>query len=302
VIPAGHGPLRTLLFAPGSDGRKLAKVASFGADAVVLDLEDAVADDEKTVARSIVREALERRGAGAPAYVRVNGADTGRLEEDVEAVVCPGLAGIMVPKVEEAATLPAVDARLGALEAELGWAGGSIALLAIVETARGIVRVDEIAEQAPPRLVTLVFGLGDFSVDIGVDISRNGDELLYARSRVVVAARAGGLDAPVDGPYLDIHDLEGLDADCRRSRALGFQGRVIVYPGQVETAARAYSQVSDEEAARCRAVVEAFEAAEAAGSASIQVGGRFVDYPIYERAKRTLELAGSTAAHAGEPA
>jgi citrate lyase subunit beta/citryl-CoA lyase len=201
------------------------------------------------------------------------------------------LAGIMVPKLEDPATLPRVDVLLAEQEARVGLEPGAIAVLGIVETARGIVRVDDIAAAAPPRLVTLVFGLGDFSVDIGVDVTAEGDELLYARSRVVVAARAAGLEAPVDGPYLDIHDAEGLGADCRRSRTLGFQGRVIVYPGQVEAAARAYSELSPDEAARCRAVVDAFEAAEAAGRASIQVDGRFVDYPIYERARRKLRLA-----------
>jgi citrate lyase subunit beta/citryl-CoA lyase len=291
VRPTREPLLRTLLFAPGSDARKLERVVSFGADAVVLDLEDAVADAEKTAARGLVRAALDAYGGDVSAWVRVNGEQTGRLADDVGGVAGVRLAGIMVPKVEDPQTLPRVDELLGEREQALAQEPGSVALLAIVETARGLVRVDEIAAAAPPRLLTLVFGLGDFSVDIGVDVSRDGDELLYARSRIVVAARAAGLVPPVDGPYLGIHDAEGLEADCRRSRSLGFQGRVIVYPGQVDVAARAYSELSAEEEARCREIVDAFEAAESAGSASIQVGGRFVDYPIYEHARRKLRLA-----------
>jgi citrate lyase subunit beta/citryl-CoA lyase len=291
VRAARQHPLRTLLFAPGSDARKLERVVSFGADAVVLDLEDAVADAEKTAARGLVRAALDGYETDVSAWVRVNGEQTGRLADDVGGVAGVRLAGIMVPKVEDPETLPRVDALLADREEALGMEPGSVALLAIVETARGLVRVDEIAAAAPARLLTLVFGLGDFSVDIGVDVSSDGDELLYARSRIVVAARAADVEPPVDGPYLDIHDAEGLEADCRRSRSLGFQGRVIVYPRQVDVAARAYSELSPEEEARCREVVDAFEAAESAGSASIQVGGRFVDYPIYERARRKLRLA-----------
>jgi citrate lyase subunit beta/citryl-CoA lyase len=107
---------------------------------------------------------------------------------------------------------------------------------------------------------------------------------------VVVAARAAGLPPPLDGPYLDIPNIAGLEEDCRRSRRLGFQGRVVIYPAHVEPVQRVYSELSEEEAERCRRVVAAFEEAEAAGSASIQVDGRFVDYPLYDRAKQKLRL------------
>jgi citrate lyase subunit beta/citryl-CoA lyase len=284
-------PLRSLLFAPGNHPRKLEKVATFGSDVIVLDLEDAVADAEKTAARDLVRDALTRYEPGTNAVVRVNGETTGRLDDDVRSVACEQLAGIMVPKLEDPGTLGRVDATLSELESDLGLDAGSVALLGIVETAKGLIRCEEIAAAAPPRLRTIVFGLGDFSVDIGVDVSQEGDELLYARSRIVVAARAAELEAPIDGPYLRIHDMTGLEEDSRRSRGLGFQGRVVVYPPQVEHVARAYSELSDEEEARCRAIVEAFESAETSGSASIQVGGGFVDYPIYERAKRKLVLS-----------
>lgn len=283
-------PLRSLLFAPGNHPSKLEKVGTFGSDAIVLDLEDAVADTEKAEARDAVRAALPLYTAPKAVFVRVNGAETGRLEEDVRAVVCADLDGLMVPKVERPDTLPELDGLLAELERERGLPEGHVRLLALVETAGGLVRCEEIASTAPSRLLTLVFGLGDFSVDIGVDLTDDATELLYARSRVVVAARAARLRPPLDGPYLDLHNVAGLIADTMRSRQLGFQGRVVVYPPQVEHVQRTYSELPEEEAERAQRVIEAFEAAEAAGSASIQVDGRFVDYPIYARAKEKLRL------------
>jgi citrate lyase subunit beta/citryl-CoA lyase len=281
--------LRSLLFAPGNHARRLERVGDFGSDAIVLDLEDAVANAEKVAARGSTRAAL-------PTYrdtvviVRVNGAHTDLFEGDVEAVVCTELDCLMVPKVESAETLVALDRLVARLEEERGVTPGQIRLLPLVETALGIARCEEIAFGAPPRTLTLAFGLGDFSVDIGVDLTTDARELLYARSRVVVAARAAGMPAPVDGPFPDIHDLEGVYENTLHSRQLGFQGRVVVYPAQVEPVQRAYSELSPEEAERARRVVQAFEEAEAAGVASIQVDGRFVDYPLYYRARHRLQL------------
>lgn len=283
-------PLRSLLFAPGNQPRKLAKVGSFGSDAIVLDLEDAVADAEKDAARTSVRDALPTYDADTVVVVRVNGPDTGRLEADVEAVLCAELDCLMVPKVERPEVLPDLDGLLAALERERGVEEGRTRLLALIETAKGLVRCEEIALAAPERLHTLIFGLGDFTVDLGIDLTHDATELLYARSRVAVAARAAGLPQPLDGPYLDLQNIEGLVADTLRSRQLGFQGRIVVYPPQVDPVQRAYSQLADDEVAQARRVVEAFESAEAGGSASIQVDGRFVDYPIYRRARHKLRL------------
>jgi citrate lyase subunit beta/citryl-CoA lyase len=277
------------LFAPGSDRRKLGKVGSFGADAIVLDLEDAVAEREKVAARALVREAI-------PTYedtvvvARVNGAGTGLMEDDIASTVCPGLACVMVPKVESSETLDRVDEIVAEQEDLHCMEPGEVRVLALIETAKGLVGSEDIAARAPSRLLTLVFGLGDFSTDIGVDLTEDSTELLYARSRVVVAARAAGLRPPIDGPFLDLKNEEALAADCRRSRQLGFQGRVTVYPPQVETTQRCYSWLSEEEARQAREVVEAFDAAEREGSASIRVEGRFVDYPIYYRAREKLKL------------
>jgi len=286
--------LRSLLFAPGNHARRLERVGDFGSDVVVLDLEDAVADAEKVAARSSTRAALPTY-RDAVVTVRVNGVHTGLQEGDVEAVVCPELDCLMIPKVETPDVLGELDSLVARLEQERGIAPGQIRFLPLVETALGIARCEEIAFAAPARVVTLVFGLGDFSVDIGVDLTSEATELLYARSRVVVAARAAGFPAPLDGPFPDIHDLDGLRENTLLSRKLGFQGRVVVYPGQVQTVQRTYSELSGEEVEQARRVVEAFEEAEEPGIASIQVDGRFVDYPIVALAQRVLDKADAIA-------
>jgi citrate lyase subunit beta/citryl-CoA lyase len=283
-------PLRALLFAPGSEPGKLAKVASFGADAVVFDLEDAVAEPEKDAARELVREALMRYQGDSVAMARVNSADTGRMENDVCALVCEQLDCIVVPKVELPETLFELDLLLTRLERERRIHEGRVRLLPLVESARGLVRAEEIALSAPGRLLTLAFGSVDFTADIGVSPTEGGAELLYARSRLIVAARAGDLGPPVDGPYLDLQNVEGLVADSRRSRGGGFQGRVVVYPPHVGHVQDAYGALPHENLESARTIVEAFEEALRSGLASIQVEGRFVDYPIYFAAKRTLEL------------
>ena len=282
--------LRSLLFAPGNHERRLQKVGTFGSDAIVLDLEDAVADAEKDEARRMVRDALPTYADTPVVTVRVNSHGTGRMEEDIIAVAYPGLDCVMVPKIESPETLQRCDALLYALERERGLPVGAIRLLGIVETPIGLIRCDDIALAAPERTLTLAFGLGDFSTEIQVDLSAGGKELLYARGRLLVAVRAAGMRAPIDGPYLDIHDDEGLEADTRASRGLGYEGRVVVYPRQVDIAQRVYAELSDEDVARSQSVVDAFEAAEGEGLASIQVDGRFVDYPIYDRARQKLRL------------
>lgn len=294
--------LRALLFVPGTERRKLAKVATFGADAIVIDLEDAVADDEKTEARAVTREALPSYAGGPAIMVRVNGRATGRMADDLRAVVHPRLDAVVVPKLEDAETLREVDAVLDEAEAREGLARGHVRVLALVETALGLVRCEDALARAPERLVTAIFGLGDFTADLGIDLTADAAELAYARSRVVVAARAAGLRRPIDGPFLDLFNEEGLLADSARSRQLGYQGRVTVYPPQVDATQRAYSWLGDEEAERARRVVAAFEEGERRGVASLRVDGQFVDYPIYRRAVEKLRLYDAYRQSQPEPA
>jgi citrate lyase subunit beta/citryl-CoA lyase len=281
-------PLRTLLFVPGNDERKLSKVGTTGADLVVIDLEDAVAEAAKTEARATANQAVGRISRTAAVAVRVNGLDTGRLQDDIAAVAQAGLSAIVVPKVEAPDSLTAAQESLAMSERNGPHPSGTIALIALLETPLGIARCEEILLNAPQRTVAAMFGVADFSAALGVEPTAGGMELLYARGRLIVAARAARMASTIDGPYLRIDDSEGLLDDSRRSRALGFQGRVALHPSQVAPINQAFSELSSEQLTLARRIVEAFEEAEAAGTASIRVGGRFVDYPVYEQARAKL--------------
>jgi citrate lyase subunit beta/citryl-CoA lyase len=280
--------LRALLFVPGNDRRKLARAGTAGADMIVIDLEDAVAEAEKTAARAVASEAIAALVPVSLVAVRVNGVESSRLEDDIAAVTRPGLAAIVVPKVEDLDALAKADQALSEAETAHGLHDGAIGLLAILETPRGIARCEEILFGAPARTITALFGLADFAAALGVDITDQGSELFYARARLIVAARAAGLAAPIDGPFLRVDDLDGLLADSRRARAAGFQGRLALHPRQIEPIQRAFSDLSEEQLAAARRVVQAFEGAEASGVASIRVDGQFVDYPLYHMARAKL--------------
>lgn len=280
--------LRSFLFVPANHARRVEKALGSDADAVILDLEDAVAQSEKRIAREMAGEALSavRRPR---LYVRVNGLDTGLALDDFEAVVRGGLDGLMIPKVESARDVQVAAWLLGQLERQCGMQEGTVELVALVETARGIERAAEIA-LASPRLARIAFGAVDYCLDMGVSYAEAAQVLVHARARLVVACRAAGLGPPVDTVFPDIRDREGLEQEARLARALGFGGKMVIHPDQIEPVNRIFSP-SPEEVAWARKVVEAFAAAEAAGCSSIQVDGKFIDYPVAARAKQVLALA-----------
>ncbi len=284
------GPHRSYLFAPGNHPRKVEKVFAAGADAAILDLEDAVAAAEKVAARDAVVAALKapRRCRG---FVRVNAADTDLFAGDLDAVVGPWLDGVMLPKVESPGQLQAADARMAELERRHGMKPGAVDLLPIVETAKGLADVAAIAA-AGTRVRRLSFGAVDLAKDLGMQLTDDEWELTPARFAVALASRAAGLEAPLDTVWVHFRDTDGLVASATRARTLGFQGKMCIHPDQVAPVNAAFTP-SAEEAAKAERIVAAFEKAEAAGSASIVVDGFFVDYPVVDHARRTLALVKS---------
>lgn len=278
---------RSYLFAPGNHPRRVEKALGLAADAVILDLEDAVAVAEKPAARPQVAAALVRPRSGR-AYVRVNAASTPYCHADMAAVVGPGLDGIMIPKIETAAELGAVDWLLGLLEQERGLAHGSIDLLPIIETGKGVANVREIAA-AGTRARRLSFGAGDFTLDARIAWSRDEAELAPHRAAIVVASRAGGLEAPLDSVWVDLRDADGFRASCTRVKAMGFQGKMCIHPDQVGVVNEVFAP-SSTEVAWSRRVVEAFADAERRGLAAIQLDGQFIDYPIVQRAQAIIAV------------
>ena len=222
--PRPDNPLvRSLLFCPANEQRKVAKLSDSGADAVVLDLEDAAAAREKAAARAGVRGALASL-RGAIRCVRVNPLDTGFGEDDVKSAVCADLDAIVLPKIETRRDLSRFE-RLIAAEAANGVAAGQVKVIVLVETASGVCAANEIAA-AEGRLLKIILGSADLRNDLALPIMR-GDmtaALAYGRAKLIYDSRAAGLDPPLDGPFLDIRDRQGLAADCRVSRSLGYAG------------------------------------------------------------------------------
>lgn len=281
---------RSYLFCPGNHPRKVAKVFDAGADAVILDLEDAVAVAEKEATREPVARAMQQPRA-CRGYVRVNALDTGYTFGDLETVVSPGVDGIVLPKVETATDLAKVDWLMGELERKRGLPVGRIDLMPIIETGLGVANVRAICA-AGGRLRRVSFGAGDYTRDMGMDWTRDEVECDPARAEIVLASRIAGLEPPIDTVWAALQDGEGLYASAAKVKAMGFQGKLCIHPAQVQAVHAAFTP-SPEQVAWSKKVVAAFEKAEAEGSASIQLDGQFVDYPIVARARRVLALAQS---------
>jgi len=279
-------PLRSFLFAPGNHTRRVEKALSLQADAVILDLEDAVATAEKRTTRDAVIAALTRPRRPL-LYVRVNAVDTEFCYGDLAAIVRPGLDGIILPKVESAGGLATVDWLLAQIEREHGLVSRAIELIPIIETARGLNQIDAILASGT-RVKRVAFGAGDFTLDVNMAWSRNEAELTYARAKIATASRAAGIEAPLDTVWIDLADEEGLEASARTALGFGFQGKMCIHPNQIAVVNRVFTP-SEAEIALAERVVAAFARAEAEGSAAIQLDGKFIDYPIVYRAQRVLE-------------
>jgi len=289
--------IRSFLFSPANVARRVEKAASLGADAVILDLEDSVAPSDKVASRAAVVGALARTWRSL-VYVRVNAPSTEYCYGDLVQTVRKGLHGVVVPKIESAADLHAIDWLLANLEREHGIAEGSLDLMPQVETAAGVQRVDRIVQarnlrpySGPWRVKRLCFGAADYANDLGLSPALDEAELADARSRIVLASRAAGLENPIDSPWFLFKESAAFARALERSRRGGFQGRCCVHPDQIGPVNEAYTPSAGEIAAAER-VVAAFAEAEKKGAAAIQVDGQMIDYPIAHRARKLLDAVG----------
>jgi citrate lyase subunit beta/citryl-CoA lyase len=282
-----YSGLRSFLFAPGNHPRKVAKVFDVGADAVILDLEDAVAIAEKPATRQVVVDALSA-ARHCRGYIRVNSVGTGFCRDDIKHVVGDYLDGIVLPKVECPDVLRSIDLHITECEKAAGMTPGTLDLMPIIETALGVEHAREIAE-ASPRVRRLSFGGGDYTLDLDYQWLADEAVLSYARAKLSHASRVANLEPPIDTVVLQIKDDERFTASAQRGRQFGFGGKLCIYPAQVPLTHAVFTP-NDEEVAHARAVINAFEEAEAKGSASIQLDGYFIDYPIVDKARRILAL------------
>jgi citrate lyase beta subunit len=272
---------RSLLFCPASDESKLRKALETAADVVVADLEDAVAIDQKEPARDVLRRVLPGGRSSGLVAIRVNGATTAFFAEDAELAHELRPDVLVLPK----ATPEAVET--------LGWDGPP--LVAIAETADGLRRAYEVASQ--PRVEVLIVGTVDLGVELRLEQRDDGLEILFARSKVVLDSAAARIRAPIDRVWTDVRDGEGLEADARYARSLGFRGKACIHPDQVEIVNRVFIP-SDDELSRARRVVEAYEQAVGVGEGVTALDGEMIDLPVVERARQVLALAERSAVDA----
>jgi citrate lyase subunit beta/citryl-CoA lyase len=289
-------PLRTALFAPGSKDRVMAKALESGADAVIFDLEDSVPVASKAEARGLVAKAIEGvsavKASGPAVFVRVNAAATGMLGDDLLAVVRPGLDGIFLPKAETVEDVEFAASYLDRYEAARSVHYRTIEIILMIESALGVRRCFDLIE-ASPRVASTCIGVaqdGDLQTDLGCSWSVEGIELLYARSKVLLDTRAAGKPYPLDGVFSNLADEDALIKDSRLSARLGYVGRTVIHPKQIDPVRRAYA-VPEAEVAYYTKVVKEFEAVEKSGVAAITIDGKLVDYAMFQRAKRVLALA-----------
>jgi len=270
---------RSYLFVPADRPERFAKARESGADAVIVDLEDAVAPGAKTRARDALSAALD---AASPVVLRINGRDTPWFDDDARFAAHPGVAAVMCPKASSADDVAALRSLCGAKP-----------VLALIETARGMAAVDIVARA--PGVARLVFGSIDFQLDLDID-DDDHEALQPYRAMLVLGARVAGLPAPVDGVSLAIDDAARTAADARRARAIGFGGKLCIHPRQVALVNAAFN-ASEAQLAWARRVVEV---AGAAQGAAVAVDGKMVDAPVLARARRWLS-AGSPAPAAPQP-
>jgi citrate lyase subunit beta/citryl-CoA lyase len=282
-------PIRSYLYAPGSNPRVMEKALSAGADAVILDLEDSVAPEDKLAARGQVGAVIARVGASgagglAELHVRVNHGPDGPDLDDVAAVTGPGLTGIRLPKIGSAAEVRAVADALDSLEDIGGMVPGTVRLYLSIETGAAALAAAELA--AAPRVARLVFGATDFLADIGSPGTTDGPATALARGMLVLASRAAGIGAPVDCVHTTLDDEHGLRRGARAARELGFFGKSVIHPRQIP-AVHAVFTPSDEEVSAARRVLAH---AEAHGAGATRLDGELIDAAVVARARRLVAM------------
>jgi len=283
--------LRSFLFGPADNQRILNKVFTAGADAVVLDLEDAVAPAAKAAARETLRRNLEGLSPSGlpPIWVRINPVGSGMWRDDLAAVVGPWLAGIRIPKAQDPDAIERVAEFLALREETSGMASGAVALTLTIESAMGVERCGELARC--DRVTHLCFGNIDFLADIGARDAEDGLAALYAHSRVVLASRVAGISPPIAPVQTRLGDEEALRATTERFRNLGFFGRSCIHPTQLPIIHDVFTP-SAEEVAEAREIIAAYDKGlESASGSEVTSTGQFVDIAVVKRAQAVIELA-----------
>ena len=279
------GPTRSILFVPGIRQDRFAKAMNAGADAVAFDLEDSVEAGQKPQARALVSEFLATPSTGALRLVRFNDVRTPDGDADLEAFsATEGYDGVLLPKIDS----PGAVEQVARAFARRSPSGVVPPLLLLLESPRAILKAADIAAADAP-VAALLLGAEDYTASLAVERTIDGEELLFARAQIVLAAALVGAEA-IDGVCTDLNDADALRRDCQRSRALGFRGKMAIHPRQVDVINQAFTPAAAD-VDRARRIIDTYETARAAGHAVTTMDGQMVELPIVERARRTIALA-----------
>jgi citrate lyase subunit beta/citryl-CoA lyase len=279
--------MRSVFYVPGNSATFISKAPSLPADIITLDLEDSVPPAEKAKAREMTKSNLKAVGSGgSTVYVRLNNWETLMTNDDLEAVVYPGLAGVCLAKCGHPDDVKRLDWKLDELERRRGLTVGSVAIQVLCETAKGVINAYPSAI-ASKRVTSLIFGAVDYTKDMRVKLTAEGDEQLYARMHVAVAARAAGCIA-IDCPYVAFDDAVGYEKSVLQGRQMGYEGRMLIHPSQIEPSNRLYMPSADD-VEWATGIVKVFEEEGIAkGAAAVNFKGKMVDTPVYENARQIL--------------
>ncbi|MFB4212642.1 CoA ester lyase [Shouchella sp. JSM 1781072] len=273
---------RSMLFVPASSTKMLQKGLQSNADQVIYDLEDSIAFTHKEEARERLAVFLnENQHDEKKIYIRINERGSGAFEEDLKTISSLSGIHVLLPKANHSDDIEYVNETLGK--------DHNRSIVPIIETAKGMWHVEQISTTR--NVEKLAFGSLDYCLDLNIDPSPSGTELLYARSRIVLASKMASLAPPIDGVYQDIQNQVGFAHEAEAGKRLGFQGKLLIHPNQVEQANQCFAP-SLSEIDEAKTIVEAFKESETQGKAAVQVNGKMVDYPVVKRAERLLQLFG----------
>jgi citrate lyase subunit beta/citryl-CoA lyase len=287
--PTEHRLRRTLLYVPGNMPSMLQNIPVFASDAVIIDLEDAVPHGEKDAARRLVRRFLDGyRERNKEILVRINPLDSAWAHDDLREVLPALPDGVRLPKADTPEAVERLDTLLTEFEEELGVEIGRFRILPSIESALGVIHCIDIA-QCSARLIGLAFGAEDYTASMEIERTKTGEELMNARARVVWGAKAAGIQA-IDSIFADVKDADGLRRETELVKALGYTGKSLVNPRQIEIVHEVFAP-RPEEIAHALQVIEVIQRAREMGTGVISLGGRMVDAPVVKRAYRTLRTA-----------
>jgi citrate lyase subunit beta/citryl-CoA lyase len=281
--------MRSVFYVPGNNEKMVAKAPEIQADIVTLDLEDSVPPAEKPKAREVVRQNLKFAGSGgSTVYVRINNWETLMTNDDLEAIVHEGLSGVCLAKCGSPDNVQRLDWKLEELERRRNLPVGSVAIQLLIETAKGVINAYPSAI-ASKRVNSLIFGAVDYTKDMRVKLTSEGEEQKYARRHTAVAARAAGCIA-IDCPFVAFKDAEAFEKSTREGRQMGYEGRMLIHPSQIEPSHRIYTP-APEDVDWAKGVVKVFEEEGIAkGAAAVTYLGKMVDTPVYDNARTILAI------------